>query len=274
MATSTRIGIVQLCSQNVVAQNLQIVENLVADVARQGAEVVFLPEAFAYIGSDEGQIPLAETFDKPGLILSSCLNLARKYGVHLIAGGFPERATTDKIYNTCFHATPAGDIQARYRKIHLFDVDLEDGTKLQESRTTAPGEQVITTELPFGTLGLSVCYDLRFPRLYQSLVDAGSVALTVPSAFTAYTGRAHWHVLLRARAIECQAYFIAPAQVGDHGYPGRHSFGHALVVDPWGTIVAECPTNEPSIAVADINPLEITRVRSQLPSLEHQREFH
>ena len=131
----------------------------------------------------------------------------------------------------------------------------------------------MSTELPFGTLGLSVCYDLRFPRLYQSLVDAGAVAVTVPAAFTAYTGQAHWHVLLRARAIECQAYFIAPAQVGDHGYPGRQSFGHALVVDPWGTIVAECSTEEPSVAVVDIDPSEVTRIRSQLPSLEHQREF-
>lgn len=273
MVNSTRIGIVQLCSHNDVVQNLQIVESLVADAVTQGAEVVFLPEAFAYIGADEGQIPLAETFTSPGPILSSCVNLAHTHGVHLIAGGFPEKATSDRIYNTCFHVSPAGDIQARYRKIHLFDVDLEDGTKLQESRTTAPGQQLITTELPFGILGLSVCYDLRFPRLYQSLIDAGAVAVTVPAAFTAYTGQAHWHVLLRARAIECQAYFIAPAQVGDHGYPGRQSFGHALVVDPWGTIVAECSTDEPSVAVAEINPSEVSRIRSQLPSLQHQREF-
>ncbi|MCY3541202.1 MAG: carbon-nitrogen hydrolase family protein [Gammaproteobacteria bacterium] len=273
MANSVRIGITQLCSRNDVAQNLQTVENLVTEAVNQGAEAVFLPEAFAYIGSDEGQIPLAETFADPGPIISSCVNLARTHGVHLIAGGFPERAPHEKIYNTCFHVTPPGDIHARYRKIHLFDVDLADGTKLQESRTTAPGKQVITTELPFGTLGMSVCYDLRFPRLYQSLVDVGAVAVTVPAAFTAYTGQAHWHVLLRARAIECQAYFIAPAQVGDHRYPGRQSFGHALVVDPWGTIVAECSTEEPSVAVADIDPSEVTRVRSQLPSLKHRREF-
>ena len=273
MVNSTRIGILQLCSKSDVSQNLQTVKNLVADAVSQGAEVVFLPEAFAYIGSDEGQIPLAETFTSPGPILSFCVNLARTHDVHLVAGGFPERATTNKIYNTCFHVSPAGNIQARYRKIHLFDVDLVDGTKLQESRTTAPGNQLITTDLPFGTLGLSVCYDLRFPRLFQSLVAAGAIAVSVPSAFTAYTGKAHWHVLLRARSIECQAYFIAPAQVGDHGYPGRHSFGHALVVDPWGTIVAECSTDEPSVAIADINPTEVSRIRSQLPSLEHQREF-
>lgn len=271
--TSTRIGIVQMCSRNDVERNLKTVASLVAEASAQGAEVVFLPEAFAYIGSDEGQIPLAETFEIPGPIFSTCVELARSHEVHLIAGGFPERASIDKIYNTCFHITPTGDIQARYRKIHLFDVDLANGTQLQESRTTAPGDEIVTTELPFGRLGLSVCYDLRFPRLYQSLVDAGAVALAVPSAFTAYTGQAHWHVLLRARAIECQAYIIAPAQVGDHDYPDRHSFGHALVVDPWGTVVAECSKSEPDIAITDINPQEVERIRNQLPSLANQREF-
>ena len=273
MVTSTRIGVLQLCSRSDVARNLRTVESLVADAVRQKAEIVFLPEAFAYIGSDEGQIPIAESFANPRFILSTCVKLARTHNVHLIAGGFPERATKDKIYNTCFHVTPTGDVQARYRKIHLFDVDLADGTKLQESRTTVPGNRLVTTELPFGKLGLSVCYDLRFPRLYQGLVNAGAVACAVPSAFTAYTGRAHWHVLLRARAIECQAYVIAPAQVGDHAHPGRHSFGHALVVDPWGDVVVDCSLSEPSIGVADINPAEVTRIRSQLPSRKNQREF-
>lgn len=273
MATITRIGIVQLCSRGDVARNLSKVESLFTDAVEQGAEVVFLPEAFAYIGSDAGQIPIAETFDSPGPILSACVNLARGHHVHLIAGGFPEKADAGKIYNTCFHVTPAGEIQARYRKIHLFDVDLADGTKLQESRTTAPGSQLVTTDLPFGRLGLSVCYDLRFPLLYQALTDAGAIALVVPAAFTAYTGDAHWHVLLRARAIECQAYVIAPAQVGDHAHPGRHSFGHALVADPWGRIVAECTTPDEGVAVADIDPAEVARIRSQLPSLNHRREL-
>ena len=273
MATITRIGIIQLCSRGNVTQNLRTVESLVAEATEQGAEVIFLPEAFAYIGSDAGQIPIAETFDSPGPILSTCVNLARSHGVHLIAGGFPEKAAAGKIFNTCFHVTPAGEIQARYRKIHLFDVDLADGTKLQESRITEPGSQVVTTDLPFGRLGLSVCYDLRFPHLYQALADAGAIALVVPAAFTAYTGDAHWHVLLRARAIECQAYVIAPAQVGDHAHPGRHSFGHALVVNPWGGIVAECTANDEGVAVVNIDPAEVARIRSQLPSLNHRREL-
>lgn len=273
MAAITRIGIVQLCSRDNVARNLRTVGSLVADAAEQDAEVIFLPEAFAYIGSDEGQIPHAETFDSPGPILSACIELACTHGVHLVAGGFPERAAAGKIYNTCFHVTPMGDIQARYRKIHLFDVDLDDGTNLQESRTTAPGAQVVTTDLPFGRLGLSVCYDLRFPQLYQELVHDGAIALVVPAAFTAYTGQAHWHVMLRARAIECQSYVIAPAQVGDHAHPGRHSFGHALVVDPWGTVIAECATPDENFSVVNLDPAEVTRIRSQLPSLKHRREL-
>lgn len=273
MATITRIGIVQLCSRRNVAQNLRTVESLVVEASEQGAEVIFLPEAFAYIGSDAGQISIAETFDSRGPILSTCVNLARSHGVHLIAGGFPEKAAAGKIFNTCFHVTPAGEIQARYRKIHLFDVDLADGTKLQESRITEAGSKVVTTDLPFGRLGLSVCYDLRFPQLYQALADAGAIALVVPAAFTAYTGDAHWHVLLRARAIECQAYVIAPAQVGDHAHPGRHSFGHALVVDPWGGITAECTANDEGVAVVNIDPAEVARIRTQLPSLNHRREL-
>lgn len=273
MERRTRIGILQLCSRGNVAENLQVVETFVADAVTQGAEAVFLPEAFAYIGADLEQIKIAESFATPGPILSTCIQLARTHGVHLVAGGFPEQASTNKIYNTCFHVSPQGDIKARYRKIHLFDVDLDDGTQLQESRITLPGSQAVTTELPFGRLGLSVCYDLRFPRLYQRLVDSGAVALAIPSAFTFVTGQAHWHVLLRARAIECQAYVIAPAQVGNHEYPGRISFGHALVVDPWGEIITECTTTEPGVAVTDIHPINVSRTRSLLPSTKNRREF-
>ena len=273
MVANTRIGITQLCARHDVAQNLRTVESLGSEAVHKGAEVIFLPEAFAYIGPDSGQHPIAETFEKPGPILSTCIEFACRHDVHLVAGGFPEKAEAGKIYNTCFHVTPTGDIRARYRKIHLFDVDLEDGTQIQESRTTAPGNLLVTTELPFGTLGLSVCYDLRFPQLYQALVDTGALAFTVPAAFTAYTGDAHWHVLLRARAIECQAYVIAPAQYGDHAHPGRQSYGHALVVDPWGRIIAECESAEASVAVVDVNPKEVTRIRSQLPSLKNRRVF-
>ena len=168
------------------------------------------------------------------------------------------------------HLNPAGDIESCYRKIHMFDVDLPDGTRLMESRGTAPGDTPITTELPFGTLGLTVCYDVRFPGLYQKLVDMGAVALTVPSAFTRTTGRDHWHVLLRARAIECQAYVFAPAQHGEHGHRNRTSYGHALIVDPWGDIVAEVEEGD-GFAIATVDPARVAAVREELPSLKNRR---
>ncbi len=188
----------------------------------------------------------------------------------MIAGGFPERAPNDRAYNTCLHIVPDGRIVASYRKIHLFDVDLPDGTRMLESRNTSPGNEAVITELPFGTLGLSVCYDVRFPRLYQDLVDKGATALAVPSAFVNSTGRDHWHVLLRSRAIECQAYVIAPAQYGDHKHRNRRSFGHALIADPWGRVIAECEDDQDDVAVTTIDPAEVERVRTQLPSLKNR----
>ena len=167
---------------------------------------------------------------------------------------------------------PDGTVAAAYRKIHLFDVDLADGTRLFESRGTAPGDRAVVTETPFGLLGLTVCYDVRFPLLYQRLADLGATAIAVPSAFTKTTGRDHWHVLLRARAIECQCYVIAPAQHGDHGHRGRQSYGHGLIVDPWGDIVAECDAGD-GFALADIDPARVAEVRTQLPSLANRGMF-
>jgi len=162
-----------------------------------------------------------------------------------------------------------GSIAAVYRKIHLFDVDLADGTKVLESQTVEPGSETVVAQAPFGTLGLSVCYDLRFPELYRRLVDAGAIALAIPAAFTLTTGKDHWHVLLRARAIEQQCYVLAAAQTGHH-YGERRSYGHALIADPWGTVIAECGEGE-GVAVAPIDPAYVDEVRRALPSLEHRR---
>jgi predicted amidohydrolase len=162
-----------------------------------------------------------------------------------------------------------GLITAVYRKIHLFDVDLPDGTKLLESQTVEAGVEPVVAQAPFGTLGLSVCYDLRFPELYRRLVDRGAIALAIPAAFTLTTGKDHWHVLLRARAIEQQCYVLAAAQTGHH-YGRRRSYGHALIADPWGTVLAECGEGE-GVAVAEIDPDYVVKVRSAVPSLEHRR---
>ena len=270
MPKPTRVGLVQMCAAQDVRANLATCRTLVERASDLGAEVVFLPESFAFIGSDRELRSHVESFASPGPILTACVEMARQGNLHLVAGGFPEAADDGRAHNTCFHVDPLGEVIARYRKIHLFDVDLSDGTRMMESRGTSPGHSLVTTEMPFGGLGLSVCYDVRFPSLYQSLVDQGAVALAIPAAFMKSTGRAHWHVLLRARAIECQSYVIAAAQHGDHNHRGRKSFGHSLVVDPWGKIVVECETDQDDVVVADVNPGEVHRIRSELPSLQNR----
>lgn len=267
----------QLCATPDVAANLDTVERLVSQARADGAEVVVLPEAFAFLGPEQAKqailepLPLpGQTDFAPGPILGRCQALARECGVHLVLGGFHEQAPEPgKSFNSCVHLTPAGEVAARYRKIHLFDVSLADGTELRESARTLPGAEAVTTALPFGGLGLSVCYDLRFPYLYQRLVDQGAVALTVPSAFTRPTGTAHWHVLLRARAIETQCYVIAPAQHGQH-WEKRSSYGHSLIIDPWGQVVDELADGD-GVVLADLDPARVAEVRRQLPSLEHRR---
>lgn len=249
----TTIAAIQLCATPDVDANLAAAERLVRQAAERGAAMALLPEAFAFLGPEQAKLsilePLPDPADPPaaftpGPILVRCQALARETGLHLILGGFHERAPEpDKSYNACVHLAPDGAVLARYRKIHLFDVSLADGTVLRESSRTLPGTEARVTETPFGGLGLTVCYDLRFPYLYQRLADLGAVAVTVPSAFTRPTGAAHWHVLLRARAIEAQCYVIAPAQHGRH-WEKRSSYGHTLVVDPWGEIVGELNTNE------------------------------
>jgi len=267
-----------------VAANLDAASRLTKAAADAGAEVVFLPEAFAFLGPEREKqrilepLPLSgagsaeKSAFEPGPILQHCQALARETTCHLILGGFHEKsADPDKSYNTCVHLTPEGRAAATYRKIHLFDISLADGTELRESARTLPGCEPVTAELPFGRLGLSVCYDIRFPYLYQALVDRGAIAMSVPSAFTRPTGSAHWHVLLRARAIECQSYVIAPAQHG-HNWGKRSSYGHSLIIDPWGRVLAELEHGDGFI-IADVNPAEVRRIRRELPSLEHRREL-
>ncbi len=276
MSRKTTVGIVQMCATSDVAGNLDATLGLVVDASRAGAEVVFVPEAFAFIGRERDRAEWLEGLPagdgEPGPILHRCAETARSMGSHLVLGGFPELAPDGRAYNTCVHLAPDGAVAVAYRKIHLFDVDLADGTRLLESRGTAPGDRATVTDTPFGPMGLTVCYDVRFPLLYQRLADLGAVAIAVPSAFTKTTGRDHWHVLLRARAIECQCYIIAPAQHGDHGHRGRQSYGHGLIADPWGDVVAECEGGD-GFALADVDPDRVAEIRAQLPSLANRGEF-
>ncbi|MDE0063898.1 MAG: carbon-nitrogen hydrolase family protein [Gammaproteobacteria bacterium] len=267
--TPSKAAVVQMCATADVHKNLRVTGDLVARAAQAGAGAVFAPEAFTFIGPGRERAKMLEPLPGGGPVLEECRAMAADNRVHFVFG-FHERAPDGRSFNTCVHLDPEGQVAALYRKIHLFDVDLADGPRLLESRGTAPGNSPVVTELPFGILGLSVCYDVRFPVLYQRLVDLGAIALTVPSAFTRTTGRDHWHVLLRARAIECQAYVIAPAQYGEHGHANRISYGHSLIVDPWGDVVAECPESGDGFAIAEIDPGRVQKVRRELPSLANR----
>jgi predicted amidohydrolase len=269
MTDRTKVGVVQMTSRADVEENLATAGRLVRRAVEDGARLVVLPECFAYLGPEEGKIDVAEPLPGGGPILAECTSWAESLGVELVLGGFWEKGEqAGRVRNACIHVASDGRIVATYRKIHLFDVDLPDGTKLMESETVEAGAEPMVTDTEFGKLGLSVCYDLRFPELYRALVDRGAIALAVPAAFTLTTGKDHWHVLLRARAIESQCYVLAAAQTGHH-YGKRWSYGHALVADPWGTVLAECGEGE-GAAVAAIEPAVVDRVRAAVPSLRHR----
>jgi predicted amidohydrolase len=196
--------------------------------------------------------------------------LAHKAGVWLLLGGFPERGRDGKrIRNTSVLIDPEGTVVAVYRKLHLFDVDVPGGRRFRESETVEPGSDVVVAATPWGGLGLSICYDLRFPELYRAMAAQAARIIAVPSAFTYETGKDHWHVLLRARAIENQVYVMAPAQFGAHG-PTRRSYGHALIVDPWGAVIAECGDDE-GFALGRLDFSYQDKVRTALPCLGHRR---
>lgn len=281
MTEATRVGVVQMTSNDEVERNMDIAERLVRQGVRNGARLLVLPECFASLGREEDKFAVAETLpaegEEPGPILARCMDWAKELEVELVLGGFWETGPDERHpYNACLHVDGSGALRAAYRKIHLFDVDLADGTKLLESETVGRGDpsQVVVTDTAFGKLGLTVCYDLRFPELYFRLVDAGAIAHAIPAAFTLHTGKDHWHVLQRARAIETQSYVLAAAQVGRHrradGSGRRVSYGHALIVDPWGTVLAECGDGE-GVGIATVDPAYVEQVRTQLPSLRHRR---
>lgn len=264
----TKVAAIQMTSTDDVAANVETAIRLCVAAIREGAQLVVVPEGFAYLGDSKSGI--AEYIPGNGPILRRFIDLARDSKTEIVLGGFWERIVdSNKVHNACIHINATGEVAAVYRKIHLFDVDLPDGTSLRESDSVVAGEGAVTTETRFGRLGLTVCYDVRFPELYRKLVDQGAIAMAVPAAFTLTTGKDHWHVLLRARAIESQSYVIAAAQTGRH-FGQRVSYGHALICDPWGCVLAECGEGE-GYALANIDPDVVARVRRQLPSLAHRK---
>lgn len=265
-----RVAAIQMTSTDEVARNLGEAERLVRVAVDQGARLVALPENFAFLRREGQPIPCAQGID--GEIVGFARRLAREHDAWLLGGTFPEaRDADDRIHNTSVLISPAGEVEAVYRKIHLFDVDLRErgGGSFVESAVIAPGRDVVVGKTPFGGIGLSVCYDLRFPELYRAQAERGARFVAVPSAFAPQTGRDHWEVLLRARAIENQVFVLAPAQIGRHG-PDRESYGRSLIVDPWGTVLAKAP-DRPCAIVADCDLEEQDRIRSALPVLRHRR---
>jgi predicted amidohydrolase len=262
-----RAAAVQLNSTADKARNLATAERLVREVAAGGAELVVLPEKWNLLADGDVLAGGAEPLDGPSV--GAARAWARELGIHLVAGSFAERvAGSERVFNTSLHLTPDGEIAASYRKIHMFDVDVE-GVAYRESRHEQPGDEVTTTDVDGVKVGMTVCYDLRFPELYRILAVGGATVITVPSAFTEATGRDHWHVLLRARAIENQAFVIAANQTGD-APPHFRSYGHSLIADPWGRVLAEQPAGE-GAAVADLDFEELDRVRAAVPSLANRR---
>ncbi len=266
-----RAACVQLCASDDVAANIRSVSALIRDAHGQGATFIATPENTNLMAPDSGT-KLAKTFaEDADPALPAFRGLAAELGIWLLIGSLAIKVSETKTANRSFLIAPDGAIAARYDKIHLYDVDLANGERYRESRTVAGGAKAVTADLPFGRIGLTVCYDLRFPQLYRDLAQAGAFLLTIPAAFTATTGKAHWHVLLRARAIENGAFVLAPAQTGTHP-GGRATFGHSLIVSPWGEILAEAGT-EPGVIVADVDPAAAVAARAQIPSLRHDRDY-
>lgn len=259
---------VQMTAGTDVDANLAAARALAHRAVERGARLVVLPEVFAWRGPREHEPAVAESI--PGRISTFLAALARELAITLVGGSFLETAPDGgKPFNTSLAIGPDGAILAAYRKIHLFDVDLPGRVTVRESDTRGAGRDVVTATSPLGILGLSICYDLRFPELYRRLATAGATVLTVPAAFTFFTGAAHWETLLRARAIENQAYVIAPNQAGV-GPTGIPDFGSSMIVDPWGTVLARAGTGD-QVVTAEIDEANLARVRGEMPCLAHAR---
>jgi predicted amidohydrolase len=266
-----RAAVIQLNSQDDVAANLERATHWIGRAAKGGAELVVLPENFAFTGEEAKKREIAEavTDAHPGPILAALAAAAKKSNVFVVGGGMPEKSGDfERPFNASVLVDANGRVVDVYRKVHLFDVSLADGTAIRESAATKAGKDVVVSDVRGAKIGMSICYDLRFPELYRKLVDAGARVVTIPAAFTLTTGKDHWHVLMRARAIENQIFVLAAAQHGKHPR-GRQTYGKALICDPWGDVLAQCGEGE-GYAVADLDFAYQDRVRASLPCLDHR----
>jgi len=271
MSKNFRAACVQVNAQNDMAANIQVACDLIREAAKGGAEFISLPENVAFMGLNSKETRAAAKPQAEHPALQAFCDVARETGVWLLAGSLGVRLESDKLANRSCFIGPDGRVRTHYDKIHMFDVDLANGERYRESERFDAGAQAVNTGTPWGTLGMTICYDVRFPHLYRALAHGGAEFITVPAAFTRVTGEAHWHVLLRARAIETGTWVIAAAQCGEH--PGKRlTYGHSVIIDPWGKVVADAGT-EPGVIYADIDMEAVASARGMVPSLQHDRDF-
>jgi deaminated glutathione amidase len=271
-ASAFRVGLVQMCTGRDVDKNLADAGALIREAASKGAQYVQTPEITTLMEMERARLFAAIRPEEGNPALAHFSALAGELGIWLHIGSMAILLANGKIANRSFLFNPEGEIEARFDKIHMFDVELPGGESYRESKNYQAGDAGVLADLPWGTLGLTVCYDLRFPHLYRALAKEGADFLAIPSAFTGKTGEAHWHVLVRARAIETGCFVFAAAQAGRHE-SGRETYGHSLVVSPWGEVIAEADGVHPAVIVADVNLGEVEEVRRRIPSLQHDRPF-
>jgi predicted amidohydrolase len=266
-----KAAMIQMRAGLMPAANVDSAVKLIGEAISAGADYVQTPEMTNILAAKREQLFAAIAPEEADPSLAAFRDLARKHAIIIHVGSLAIKVSPEKAANRSFLIDPSGEIFARYDKIHMFDVDLAGGESYRESNNYRSGELAVLADLPWGRLGLTVCYDLRFPALYRALAEAGASFLAIPSAFTKQTGEGHWHTLVRARAIENGAFVFAAAQGGKHEN-GRDTFGHSLIVDPWGRVLAEGGI-EPSVVMAEIDPAEAAAVRARIPSLQHGRRF-
>jgi deaminated glutathione amidase len=269
--SSFRVGLIQMRSGRSPQANTDAAARLIGEAKDRGAEYVLTPEMTNIMESGRERFFASIVPEEQDAALTTFRELARTLGIFVHVGSLAIKVSADKAANRSFLIDRHGEVVARYDKIHMFDVDLASGESYRESRNYRAGELAVLADLPWGRLGLTICYDLRFPALYRALAEAGASFLSIPSAFTKQTGEAHWHVLLRARAIENGCFVFAAAQGGTHEN-GRETFGHSLLIDPWGRVLAEGDV-EPAVVLADVDLAEIAGARARIPSLQHGRRF-
>jgi len=271
--TTLRAACIQMRATPDVAPNIEAARALISDAARAGATFIATPEMTNILDIRPGQARSKVRTESEDMCLKALRDLARRLNITLLIGSLAVALPDDRRFaNRSYLIGPDGEIGARYDKIHMFDVEVGDGQAYRESRAYRAGREAIVVGTEFGQLGMSICYDVRFPHLYRKLAQSGAEIITVPAAFTRVTGEAHWHVLLRARAIETGCFVLAPAQGGQHE-DGRETFGHSLIVSPWGEIVAQIDGDEPGFIIADLDLTAVQKARARIPSLNNDQVF-